>query len=128
MSFFDCTHPIMSSVPCTQHSVRTPTRIVGASKNKLDLVPFVVGVGNAWTLATGILIFCWVPGRDASASPEAALEPVSGAGLSDELSFRVTFPATLSDMGLTCLRRAVTCNGIKVDLVSVYRNDVTGFG
>lgn len=91
-------------------------------------MPFVVGVGNAWTLATGILIFCWVPGREASASPEVTLEPASGAGLSDELSFRVTFPATLSDMGLTCLRRAVTCNGIRVDLVSVCRRDVMGVG
>lgn len=76
--------------------------------NRVDLVPFVVDVGKAWTLATGILIFCWAPALDASASTAAALEPVSCTGVSDELSFRVTFPATLSDMGLTCRRRAVT--------------------
>lgn len=79
-------------------------------KNHVDLVPFVMGAGKAWTLATGILIFCWAPALEASVSMAAALEPVSWTGASEELSFRVTFPATLSDMGLTCRRRAVTWN------------------
>lgn len=75
-----------------------------------DLVPFAVGVGKAWTLATGILTRCGAPALAASASPAAAVGPTSWTGVSEELSFRVTFPATLSDMGLTCRRRAVTWN------------------
>ena len=65
---------------------------------------------NGSFLNAGILIFCWAPALNASVSIAAALEPVSWTGVSDELNFRVTFPATLSDMGLTCRRRAVTWN------------------
>lgn len=128
MPLFDCAQPIRRPI-FIAFNMNTHKDRIRAIQNQQDLVPFVVGVGNAWTLATGILIFCWVPALDASASPAAALAPVSWTGLSDELSFRVTFPATLSDMGLTCRRRAVTWNSTRGwSRLCLYKRVLQGLG
>ena len=75
-------------------------------------VPFVAVTDNAWTLATGILIFCSAAVLEPSCSTDE-LELGSCVGCSGRLSFRLTFPATLSDRGLTCRRRAVTWNRVQ---------------
>lgn len=75
-------------------------------------VPFVAVTDNAWTLATGILIFCCTAVLEPSCSTDE-LELASCIGCSGRLSFRLTFPATLSDRGLTCRRRAVTWNTVQ---------------
>lgn len=75
-------------------------------------VPFVAVTDNAWTLATGILIFCCAAVLEPSCSTDE-LELGSWIGCSGRLSFRLTFPAALSDRGLTCRRRAVTWNRAK---------------